>query len=69
MILTSVWMGSIGFIDDYIKVFKKQKRGLAGKFKIFGQVVLGCIVGLILYSHSQVTVQEKNFSKSSRRDY
>ena len=48
MILTSVWMGSIGFIDDYIKVFKKQKRGLAGKFKIFGQVVLGCIVGCIV---------------------
>ena len=65
MILTSVWMGSIGFIDDYIKVFKKQKRGLAGKFKLFGQVVLGCIVALILYSHSQVTVQEKLFSKSN----
>ena len=44
MILTCVWMGSIGFIDDYIKVFKKQKKGLAGKFKIFGQVFLGCIV-------------------------
>lgn len=64
MILTSVWMGSIGFIDDYIKVFKKQKKGLAGKFKIFGQVFLGCIVSLILYTHSDVTVQEKNFSKS-----
>ncbi len=63
MILTSVWMGSIGFIDDYIKVFKKQKRGLAGKFKIFGQVFLGCIVSLILYSHSDVTTQEKDFSK------
>ncbi len=63
MILTSVWMGSIGFIDDYIKVFKKQKRGLAGKFKIFGQVFLGCIVSLILYSHSDVTIQEKDFSK------
>jgi len=65
MILTSVWMGSIGFIDDYIKVFKKQKKGLAGKFKIFGQVFLGCIVSLILYSHSDVTIQEKIFSKSS----
>jgi len=65
MILTCVWMGSIGFIDDYIKVFKKQKKGLAGKFKIFGQVFLGCIVSLILYSHSDVTIQEKNFSKSS----
>ncbi len=65
MILTSVWMGSIGFIDDYIKVFKKQKKGLAGKFKLFGQVFLGCIVSLILYSHSDVTVQEKNFSTSN----
>ena len=63
MILTSVWMGSIGFIDDYIKVFKKQKKGLAGKFKIFGQVFLGCIISLILYSHSDVTIQEKDFSK------
>ena len=65
MILTSVWMGSIGFIDDYIKVFKKQKKGLAGKFKIFGQVFLGCIVSLILYSQSDVTIQEKIFSKSN----
>ena len=65
MILTSIWMGFIGFIDDYIKVFKKQKQGLAGKFKIFGQVFLGCIVSLILYSHPDVTVQEKDFLQSN----
>ena len=65
MILTSLWMGGIGFLDDYIKVFKKQKKGLAGKFKLFGQVFLGCLVSLIFYFHSDVTVQEKNFSKKN----
>ncbi len=59
MIITSVWMGGIGFLDDYIKVFKKNKKGLAGKFKIFGQIVLGSFVGLILYTHPSVTIQEK----------
>ena len=65
MILTSLWMGVIGFLDDYIKVFKKQKKGLAGKFKLFGQVFLGCLVSLIFYFHSDVTVQEKKFPKKS----
>ena len=46
MIITSLFMGFIGFIDDYIKVFKKQKKGLAGRFKLFGQIFLGCIVSL-----------------------
>lgn len=59
MILTSVWIGCIGFVDDYIKVFKKKKKGLAGRFKIFGQIVLGCVVSIILYFHPGVTVQEK----------
>ena len=58
MILTSLWMGVIGFLDDYIKVFKKQKKGLAGKFKLFGQVFLGCLVSLIFYFHSDVTVHD-----------
>ena len=65
MILTSLWMGVIGFLDDYIKVFKKQKKGLAGKFKLFGQVFLGCLVSLIFYFHSDVTVQEKKFPKKN----
>ena len=65
MILTSLWMGVIGFLDDYIKVFKKQKKGLAGKFKLFGQVFLGCLVSLIFYFHSDVTVQEKKFPKKT----
>ena len=49
-----------GFIDDYIKVFKKDKKGLAGKFKILGQVGLGLIVGLIMVFHSDITIKEKN---------
>ncbi|MBN1767308.1 MAG: phospho-N-acetylmuramoyl-pentapeptide-transferase [Prolixibacteraceae bacterium] len=59
MIITTVWLGTIGFIDDYIKVFKKDKEGLAGKFKILGQVSLGLIVGATLFFHSDVIVREK----------
>ena len=68
MILTSIWMGCIGFVDDYIKVFKKKKKGLAGRFKIFGQIVLGCVVSIILYFHPSVTVQEKNPLTSSTKN-
>ena len=49
MIVTTIWLGLIGFVDDYIKVFKKIKEGLSGKFKIVGQVGLGLIVGLTMY--------------------
>lgn len=59
MLLTTVWMGFIGFFDDYIKVFKKDKRGLAGKFKIFGQVSLGLIVGATLFFNKSVVISEK----------
>lgn len=58
LIITTVWMGLIGFLDDYIKVFKKNKEGLAGRFKIVGQVGLGLIVGLTLYFNDQVVVRE-----------
>jgi len=58
LIATTVWLGLIGFIDDYIKVFKKNKEGLAGKFKIVGQVGIGLIVGLTLYFNSNVIVRE-----------
>ena len=58
LILTTIWMGTIGFLDDYIKVFKKDKEGLKGKFKVFGQIGLGIIVGSILYFHPDVTVRE-----------
>lgn len=58
LIITTVWTGLIGFADDYIKVFKKDKEGLKGRFKIVGQVGLGLIVGLILYYNDNVVVRE-----------
>ena len=58
MILSTVWLGAIGFIDDYIKVFKKDKKGLAGKFKILGQIGLGIIVGAVLYFNDDVVIRE-----------
>ncbi len=60
LLLATVWMGLIGFIDDYIKVFRKNKKGLRGKFKIFGQVTLGLIVGFILYFHDDIVVRDFN---------
>jgi phospho-N-acetylmuramoyl-pentapeptide-transferase len=57
LIVTTLWMGTIGFIDDYIKIFKKDKEGLKGKFKVVGQVGLGLIVGYVLYFHPSVTVR------------
>ena len=60
MLISTIWLGIIGFVDDYIKVFKKDKKGLAGKFKILGQVGLGLIVGLIMVFHSDITIKEKN---------
>lgn len=60
LITTMLWMGVIGFIDDYIKIFKKDKKGLKGRFKIMGQVVLGLIVGIVLYFHPGVTMKEKD---------
>lgn len=59
LLVTTIWMGAIGFVDDYIKVFKKDKEGLKGRFKIMGQVVLGLIVGATLYFHPEVTIKEK----------
>ncbi|QZK91259.1 phospho-N-acetylmuramoyl-pentapeptide-transferase [Flavobacterium sp. CHNK8] len=57
LIVTTLWMGTIGFIDDYIKIFKKDKQGLKGIFKVIGQVGLGLIVGTVLYFHAGVTVR------------
>lgn len=54
MIVTTIWLGIIGFLDDYIKVFKKDKKGLAGKFKIMGQVGLGLFVGFTVYFHPDI---------------
>lgn len=58
LMISTVWMGLIGFLDDYIKVFKKNKEGLQGKFKIVGQVGLGLIVGLVLYFNDSVVVRK-----------
>ncbi|HLW63080.1 MAG TPA: phospho-N-acetylmuramoyl-pentapeptide-transferase [Flavobacterium sp.] len=58
LILTTVWMGVIGFLDDYIKVFKKDKEGLKGRFKVVGQIGLGLIVGAIFYFHPNITVRD-----------
>jgi phospho-N-acetylmuramoyl-pentapeptide-transferase len=60
LIVTTIWMGIIGFVDDYIKIFKKNKQGLKGRFKVLGQVVLGLMVGTTLYFHPEVTMKEKN---------
>lgn len=58
MIVTTVWMGAIGFLDDYIKVFRKNKEGLAGKFKVVGQVGLAIIVGCTMYFHPNIVVRQ-----------
>lgn len=57
MLVTTLWMTAIGFADDYIKVFKKDKDGLAGKFKIFGQIVLGVVVALVMLYHGDVVIR------------
>ncbi|MEO8794168.1 MAG: phospho-N-acetylmuramoyl-pentapeptide-transferase [Daejeonella sp.] len=59
MLVTTVWMGVIGFIDDYIKVFKKDKEGLAGRFKIMGQVGLALIIGWTMYFHPDIVVRQQ----------
>ena len=64
LLFTTLWMGTIGFTDDYIKIFKKDKKGLQGRFKILGQVVLGIVVGSTLYFHPEVTVRQEFSSEN-----
>lgn len=64
MLITTIWLGAIGFLDDYIKVFKKDKEGLKGKFKVIGQIGIGLIVGCVLYFHPDVVVKERVLSTS-----
>ena len=59
LIFTTIWLGFIGFVDDYIKDFKKNKDGLKGKFKLIGQISLGLIIGLILFYHPDVTIKDQ----------
>ncbi|MCU4189725.1 phospho-N-acetylmuramoyl-pentapeptide-transferase [Flavobacterium sp. HXWNR29] len=63
LIVTTLWMGTIGFIDDYIKIFKKDKQGLKGIFKVIGQVGLGLIVGTVLYFSPDVTVRKDTLTE------
>ncbi len=59
VLVATVWLGFIGFLDDYIKVFKKDKKGLAGKFKVMGQIGLGLIVGFTMYFHKDIVIRER----------
>ncbi len=59
LLITTIWMGAIGFLDDYIKKFKNDKEGLKGRFKVLGQIGLGIIVGTTLFFHNEVTIKEK----------
>lgn len=59
MLFTTIWLGTLGFLDDYIKVFRKNKQGLSGKYKIAGQIILGLVVGLVMYFNPAVVVREK----------
>jgi len=64
LLITTLWMGSIGFIDDYIKTFKSSKEGLKGRFKVIGQVGLGLIVGAVIYFHDDVQIRSFNEGES-----
>jgi len=59
MLVSTVWLGAIGLIDDYIKVFKKDKEGLAGRFKVLGQIGIGLIVGIVMVFHSDIVVKDE----------
>tara|TARA_B100000768_G_scaffold152189_1_gene147737 strand:+ start:5162 stop:6361 length:1200 start_codon:yes stop_codon:yes gene_type:complete len=68
LIFTTIWLGLIGFADDYIKIFKKNKDGLKGKFKLIGQISLGLIIGLTLFYHPDVTIKDQfKIDDSERR--
>ncbi|MCD6564430.1 MAG: phospho-N-acetylmuramoyl-pentapeptide-transferase [Bacteroidales bacterium] len=71
MLITTIWLGFVGFIDDYIKIFRKSEEGLAGKFKILGQIILGLIVGITLYLNDDVksTITTIPFIKNNEFDY
>ena len=62
LIFTTIWMGAFGFIDDYIKIFKKDKKGLKGYFKILGQLFLGIVIGSTIYFHPDITIRKEKSS-------
>jgi len=61
LIVTTIWLGAFGFADDYIKVFKKNKQGLKGRFKILAQVILGLFIGFTVYFHPEITTRDNRF--------
>ncbi len=65
MIITTLWMGAIGFLDDYIKVFRKNKEGLAGRFKVIGQVGLGTLIAITMYFHPDIAIRQEVKNPSS----
>ena len=65
MVVCTLWLGAIGFLDDYIKVFRKNKKGLAARFKLLGQIGLGLIIGLSLYFNANVVIQREIMSPSA----
>ena len=67
MIITTIWMGAIGFLDDYIKVFRKNKEGLAGKFKVIGQVGLGVLIAITMYFHPEIVARQKVANPTSSK--
>ena len=69
LMVSMVWMGLIGWLDDYIKIFKKKKEGLQGRFKVTGQVVLGVFVGAILFFHPDVKVRTELDSRVNKTEY
>ena len=66
LIITTIWLGAFGFADDYIKVFKKNKKGLKGRIKIFAQVMLGLFIGLTVYFHPEITTRDSNLISENK---
>ena len=66
LIITTIWLGAFGFADDYIKVFKKNKKGLKGRIKIFAQVILGLFIGLTVYFHPEITTRDNKLTSENK---
>ena len=66
LIITTIWLGIFGFVDDYIKVFRKNKKGLKGRIKILAQVILGLFIGLTVYFHPEITTRENNTTPKNK---
>ena len=66
LIITTIWLGAFGFADDYIKVFKKNKKGLKGRIKIFAQIILGLFIGLTVYFHPEITTRDSNLISENK---